>query len=39
MEILEDYVKKVIAFTKDEEMLKEIPASKKASFIVFPVDT
>ena len=39
MEILEDYVKKVIAFTKDEEMLKEIPARKKASFTVFPANT
>ena len=29
----------VIAFANNEEMLKEIPARKKVSFAVFPVDT
>ena len=28
----------VIVFAKDEEMLTEIPARKKVSFTVFPVD-
>ena len=42
MEIPKHSVEKkieVIAFAKDEEMLKEIPARKKVSFAVFPVDT
>ena len=41
MEIPKHSVEKkieVIAFAKDEEMLKEIPTRKKVSFTVFPVD-